>query len=280
MSRCAASLLVLVAIGCGRSGVDPSPTRIPKGSTSPTPAANVILGWVRDTAFRMVDGARVEIVEGSQAGQSTTTDNAGQFEFVGRFVGSLTLRAAKDGYAEATKRLTISTYSTTQQVSFDLDSLAPAAEIAGECVLTLTADSECVNLPDEARTRRYEATIVPSSISSFFRGSVSGASFVGDFKWFAVGVAGDHVAFSVDFDGPTIVEELASRSYLAIDGLGEGSARTSRVSEMSVPFDGYIDYCVLKPESPMNYSGCFTADHTDMHAQCTSKNHRLTLTRR
>lgn len=253
---------------------------MPTAPTAPAPSANALQGWVRDTAFRVVAGARVEIVEGSQAGQSTTTDSAGGFQFSGTFVGSVTLRATKDGYAEATRSLTISTYSTTQQVSFDLESLAPAAEIAGEYVLTLIADSACVDLPDEARTRRYEATIAPSRTSSYFRGSVAGASFVGSFNWFAVGVAGDHVAFSVDFDGPTIVEELAARTYLAIDGIGEGSAGTPRVSEMSVPFDGYIYYCVLKTDSPMSYSGCFTGDHTDMLAQCTSKNHRLTLTRR
>jgi hypothetical protein len=240
----------------------------------------MILGSVRDTAFRVVAGARVEIVEGSQAGQSTTTNDGGQFEFSGTFVRSVTLRATKDGYAAATHSLNISSNSTTQFVTLNLESLTPAVEIAGEYFLTLTADSACMDLPDEARTRQYEATIVPSRTPNFFRGSVGGASFIGSFNWFAVGVAGDYVAFSVDFDGPTIVEELAPKTYLAIDGLGEGSVGTSKLSIMSVPFDGYIDFCVLKTESPMNYSGCVIPDQTVAHAQCTSKHHRLTLTRR
>jgi hypothetical protein len=227
-----------------------------------------------------VAGARVEIAEGPQVGQSTTTNDGGQFELSCTFVRSVTLRATKDGYAVATQSFNISPNATTQYVNLNLESLMPPVDIAGEYFLTLTADSACVDVPAEARTRRYEATISPSRTPNSFRGSVGGASFIGSVNWFAVGVAGDYVAFSVDFDGPTIVEELAPKTYLAIDGLGEGFVATPKVSVMSVPFEGYIDYCVLKPESPMNYSACVIQDQTAAHVQCMSKHHRLTLTRR
>jgi hypothetical protein len=109
---------------------------------------------------------------------------------------------------------------------------------------------------------------------------VGGASFVGNSNWFSVGVAGNFVAFEVDFDGPTIVEELGTNSYVAFDGRAGGSVDGPKVSAVSVPFDGYVDYCVLKTGSSMNYSGCVISEQIVASELCMSSNHRLTLTRR
>jgi hypothetical protein len=66
-----------------------------------------------------------------------------------------------------------------------------------------------------------------------------------------------------------------------MDGLAGASVGTPLGLTISARFDGVIDYCVLKTESGASYSGCFPIpDQAVTHAQCISKNHRLTLTRR
>src|SRR5262245_61520951 len=115
MNRCVPFVLALMTSACGPRGGASATTPIPTAPSAPPPPANVILrGWVYDTAFRIVAGAGVEIVEGGQAGQSATTNDRGQFEFSGAFVGSVTLRATKDGYTAATQRLNISQSSAIQ----------------------------------------------------------------------------------------------------------------------------------------------------------------------
>ena len=60
--------------------------------------------------------------------------------------------------------------------------------------LTLTADSGCTELPDDARTRTYTATIVPGSRPTTFVGTLSDARIVSVPIWlpyFEIGVAGD-----------------------------------------------------------------------------------------
>src|SRR5437870_10299289 len=102
--RAMTMFFTIVTAACGSHPLAPSTTPTSTAPGAPTASLNVILrGWVYDTAFRVVAGARVEIVDGSQAGQSTTTNDGGAFEFSGVFVGSLTLRATKERYAAATR---------------------------------------------------------------------------------------------------------------------------------------------------------------------------------
>ena len=63
-------------------------------------------------------------------------------------------------------------------MSFSLQPHGQSANIAGLYTLTLTADSACTNLPDEARTRTYTATIVPGSRPTTFVGRLSDAQIV------------------------------------------------------------------------------------------------------
>lgn len=283
MNRCATTLLLpLVISACGDNAATPAiPTPI---APSPPTSANLILrGFVYDTAFRPVAGVTVEIIDGPHAGTSMTTSELGTFEFTAEFVrGSLlTLRATREGYATATRSFTIPTSVRSDlYVSLPLNSLAPPVDIAGEYDLTLTADRACVDLPEEVRTRKYEVEIVPLSVPTSLRGVVYGASFLDGYNWFTVGIAGNHVSFIVDFDGPTIVERIAERTYLAIDGSGGGPVGTSKPLEITFAFEGYLFYCALNAESPgAGYSGCFPSDSTAVRSSCQAKEHRLTLRR-
>src|SRR5512145_2758838 len=85
----------LILAGCGRDGITaPTPTPTP----TPQPQGFVLRGTVFDTASRPVDQARIEVMDGPQAGAVTTSNEQGQFSFSQRFTQGLTLRASKDGY--------------------------------------------------------------------------------------------------------------------------------------------------------------------------------------
>src|SRR5262245_9339523 len=283
MNRCTAMMLLsLVISACGGTAAVPAmPTPVPP--TLPAAENLILRGVVRDTAFRPVAGVTVEMIDGPYAGTPMTTGNLGTFEFAGAFVrGSLlTLRATRDGYAAATRSFNIPAGARPEVfVSLPVSSLAAPVDITGAYSLTLTADSACVDLPEAMRSRTYELEIVPLSVPTSVKGVVFGASFLDGYNWFSVGVAGDYVSFIVDFDGPTIVERIAERTYLAIIGGGGVSIDMSKPSRIPVPFEGELFYCELKPgSSGTPYSACFRPDATIVQSSCVSSAHRMTLTR-
>jgi hypothetical protein len=50
-------------------------------ATSLPPSVAFVRGWVRDTAFRPLAGAQVELLTGPQAAVVVTTDSTGEFSF-------------------------------------------------------------------------------------------------------------------------------------------------------------------------------------------------------
>lgn len=91
-------------------------------------------------------------------------------------------------------------------------------------------------------------------------------------------VTADYINF--DLSDNFILEEVSPDAYLTIGGVGGTSVNTSVVSTISAPFQGTFDYCETKaePDEDNNYS-CLP-DQASAHARCSSKNHRLILTRR
>jgi hypothetical protein len=170
-------------------------------------------------------------------------------------------------------------------------SQAPPVNLAGDYTLTFIADSACTGLPDEVRTRTYQATIAPSSIRNIpadtsFKVTVAGASFLAGLADFGIGVIGDHVDLWLDGGhDPPLVEQLAPNTYLAFSGNATASVAAPILS-ISASFDGWIEYCVMK--TPIgSYYNCGT-DNTGAvvmgqalaRVHCESTNHRLILTRR
>ena len=265
MNRFTAILFLTLAVaGCGNPGSGaPTPSATsPTAPSPPTLSRNGVMGTVNDTAFRPLGGARVEVVDGPQAGISTTVDANGAFSLSGTFDDATRFRAAMEGHL-TTIQASRTDLVGGRYVNFHLEVPAPPVNMTGDYTLTFVADSACVGLPNEVRTRTYGATITPShptnipTANTNFQVALSGASFLPSQDSFPVGVAGDFVTFW--FSDPAVVEVIAPSTQLELYGAGGASAGTSGISTMAVSWEGNFEY-----------------SHTD----CESKNHRLILTRR
>lgn len=276
----------LVAACNDRRGPAPmatSPTA-PTISTSPTipspaVAGELIRGAAQDSAFRPLAGARVEILNGPQAGTSTTSDAFGNFSLTGTVDDTTQFRASKDGYVTATATALpgCDGCNPRRWIFFYLDVLEPPVDLSGNYTLTFTADSACANLPDELRTRTYDATIRAHTKTSL---SVvpSGPAFSDNLSLFYLNVAGNFVNVSLgDHTDPGIAERVAPNTYFAFGGWSTVTV-AAPVHTITTPFEGWIDHCVLKAPIGTRYD-C-TAANTVTFARCQSKKHQLTLTRR
>ena len=257
---------ILAAIVCACGGSEPS--RGPAAPTSapplqPPPSLFQLSGVVQDRARRPVADAQLEVIDGPEAGRSTTSNAAGEFSFTGKFLRTETVRASKPGYVTAT-----STYSSS--FSFLLASLT-SVNLDGDYTLTMVADPSCVGLPEAMRTRSYAVTIAGY-------GMVSGAAFFNGYHEFGTYIAGDYVRFEFDLDGsPWLVENPAPNTYLAFRGAATALVGVP-VSTIATAFEGLIDYCAM--ESAMGAFYSCSAGPRVVHVSCSSKSHRLTLTPR
>jgi len=180
---------------------------------------------------------------------------------------------------------------------FALDALGEAVDVSGDYTLTLTADSGCPDLPDEARSRTYNASIVPANPARTRHiVTVRGASLViGDSDAFDVGVSRDFLAlrFQLPFystDYPALMEQIASNTYVAFRGTATATVPPAP-NVISAEFDGWISYCALKSplgENDIEIEGCGTPSsrleptlsQPVTQARCESRNHRMILARR
>ena len=263
--------------------VAPSPAPQPGPPPAPQPTAVRVDGWVYDSAFRILAGASVEILDGPQAGTRTTADARGHFSMTGTVDDTTRFRATMEGHLASIGSLSSSCAScSARYIYFYLAVNASPVNMAGDYTLTFVADA-CINLPSELQTRTYGATIAPGSNShspadTFYTVTVSGALFAANYGSFSIGVAGDLVAFELRGEGPTLIEQVAENTYLGFDGRAEARVETATVSTISAFFSGSINYCAL-PAPMGQYWGCNPA-HAVAHAECQSTTHRLILTRR
>ncbi len=280
MSR-AVVLVAAMGFGCGDSR-NATPPLTPSAS-APAASQQSLSGYVADTAFRAVAGAKVEVLDGPQAGLSMLSDGGGQFTYTGTFTSSVTLRVSKDGYVSATGTSRVSAPGGRPWAYVRLEPVAAHANIAGDYTVTFTADASCTSLPAEARSRTYAATIAATPdplvpAGTLFRLAITGAALVPGNDGFPIGVAGSFVNLEVwNGEGPGVVEQLAPRTYVGLFGAAGTTVGTSG-APISASFDGTIEYCVTTFDGNPSY-GC-TSVQTDRREQCASKNHSVTLTRR
>jgi hypothetical protein len=274
--------IVSVVPACDHDGSSSIPlASSPVLQTGSFPAAPIVLtGYVYDTAFRPVGSARVQVVDGPQAGTATTSNATGYFEFAETFSSLMTVRAEKDGYATGTEAAR-SAASNRAFAFFRLASPAPAVPVAGDYTLTISADSTCA-LPVDVQVRTYSATVIANSsagpANTNFDGIVSGGLFAPHGNVFWIGVFGDYLAISTLGEGPSLVEQLGPNRYLAFYGEANVSVGTEGTSRISAPFKGSVTYCeLISAGGP--FDDCSTARAT-VNQECTSSNSRLTLTRR
>jgi hypothetical protein len=279
------AVLMLVSLGCGdaKVPVEPSPP-----SVAPALQEFRLSGAVSDTANRPLAGSKVEVMDGSRTGTVGTTDEAGRFSMPGTFTGNITLTASKDGYVRETRPVVPSGLPLPQgnagggwELAFHLEPIGPSANVAGMYTATLTADSMCTNLPAEARSRSYTATIASSGRSSSYVARLSDARFFSTvpcppgrpaetctYNQFGIGIAGDFA----NIGSGGIVEQLADTTYLVFTGGGGASFDPSGIT---LPLDGSFQYC---PNEPAWTSGEYW--ECEGGVQCDSHHHQLRLVRR
>jgi hypothetical protein len=279
-------LSVMVALGCGphssSTPMAPSPSPAPQPSPPSHPALN---GYVYDTAFRQITGATVSLLDGAQAGATTTSNESGKFSFTGIFQDPTTLRVSKEEYAPVTVTAKSINSSTGEIWAFVvLDQLARPVDITGDYALTIVADSACAGMPADVRTRTYGASIRLAPDASGQPGTsvtltADGATFVADHGSFAIGVAGNDVTFSIYYyEDFGLVEKIAPGTFLAIQGMGTVSVGAGPVTKISTPFSGIIDYCALQTDTGWTYQ-CNSGPRA-AYQQCESTHHQLILSRR
>jgi hypothetical protein len=278
--------LILLILACG-SNAPASGITAPEVSVPPALRDFQLSGAVTDAVNRPLSGVRIEVIDGARAGTVATTDESGRFSMPGTFTGNITLTLSKDGYRQDTRPLFREPFpmggvGQLIQFSFRLESLLPSPNLAGVYTLTLTADNACQNLPAEARTRTYAAT-VPGGAGSSVIGTVSGGRFlqtppmacaaVGwcSYDRIRVSTVGDYASVFVG-----IVEQLGEANYLAITAGAEG---VFGPNGMAAPSSGVFLYCPGSPPYQVDQGvwGCRETGAVECGAY---DQHQLTLTRR
>jgi hypothetical protein len=281
-----------LTVSCGNpSGTPPmggSPTS--PSSIVATPAGELIRGTAYDSAFRQIAGAKIEIVDGPGTGLSTMSDSVGGFSLIvpGKVEDTMRIRASKDGYvtASASPQPDCEQCNPRRWVFFYLDVLAPPVQLAGEYTLTFVANRTCTNLPEELRSRTYEATIAPARINypsyppsstTSYEVTIKGSVFSDTYHLFYLNVAGSYVNVSIgDHTDPGVAERVAPNTYFAFGGWTAVTV-SSPVSTISAPFQGWIEQCVLNSEVGGRYD-CGPGKAVSV-SRCDSKAHELILRR-
>jgi len=279
--------------GCSGSDFARAPTAPSPSGSTPQAASNQefplqLRGFITDTAYRALAGARIEVVDGPSAGVSAISDAQGQFVLSGRFNAATQFRASKEGHESRTQPWNCSvaqclgTNNAQPWLGFYLTVLEPTVNIAGDYTLTFIADSTCADLPDIARRRSYRATVTARPVDGRstvpgFDLKADGAQFIGILDGFTIGAAGTRLSLWLHArHDPTIVEDLGENTYLGFSGTAEATVGTGGIIDINTAFDGWIEHLVVAAPLGAWY---WPQPQVLSKATCDSSNHRITLTR-
>ena len=285
-------LVALACTSCGASNGITGPTTDP----SQVPPQRTVWGWVQDSAFRRISGAQIAVVG---TGLSTVTGADGSYELTGGIASPVTVRVAKEGYITQTRTFNwptgcVDVPCVRTAETFVLAVVGQSVDISGDYTMTLSADSACTDLPSEARSRTFTASIVPTvPARTQYNFTVGGGSLVRNAIYGQNGVAGDFITLSLrSFPyGPALVDQIGPNTYVTFDGTATSTVPPAP-SVISAAFDGLISYCSLKRPIRLNdvddLESCGdegsrlepTPSQPVTYASCYSKNHRMVLARR
>jgi hypothetical protein len=253
---------VHAACANGRQITQPSPL-----SRSEQPVGQLVIGYVDDTAFQPLSNVTVEVVDGPQAGLSTTTDGSGKFSLNGQFSSTTRFRATRNGYQAATEPL------LTSPVLFFLAMGGPSGNHA---VLTVDADPDCIDLPPDVRSRSYPAEITSAQsmlpANTAFLARLSGSSLDSYFHNVFIRTENDVVTFDLSDNG--IEDEVAEEAYYYVGGVVHANPLPGATT-ISAPLDGLIDYCEVSADPGSRYP---CTNEAIARVQCRSSKNRMTLT--
>jgi hypothetical protein len=277
--------------GCS-GAISAGPTAPSASGTQPSAAAlsssMQLRGYITDTAFRPLGGARVEVVDGPSAGTTTVSGDDGQVVLTGTFNESTRFRASKDGHESRTQpwncsvAVCLGASGAQPWLGFYLSVQEPAVNIAGDYLLTFAADSACTDLPEIARSRSYRVRVTAQPIGDRstvpgYDVTVVGASMLGTLTGFPIGVAGNHLSFGLHGrHDPAIVEHLGENRYLAFSGTANAPGVVTGASTITTAFDGWIEQVALAAPLTKWY---LPLPQALSKSTCDSSNHRITLTR-
>jgi hypothetical protein len=267
-------------LGCNKdvgSPTAPTATNLVPAASSLAPAGSIVMqGTVFDTAYRPLPRARIEVLDGPQAGLTAIAGARGGFSMSGLFDETTRFQATVDGHITSTRTLQpfCARCNPNWWINFELEVPEPSVNIAGDYTMTFTANNTCTMLPSEMRSRTFTATIPATSPAlpalSFFQ--VGGATLFEDWDAISIGVAGGYVAFWLE----TLVEQIAPNTFVAFAGEAAADIDPSNLSTIELPFHGLIEYCVTSA-TPGRYRDCFQGG---ANLQRCNSSHQLTLTRR
>jgi Carboxypeptidase regulatory-like domain len=270
---------VIFATGCGAS------------PTAPDEAGTFLRFTVTDRVDRPLAGALVAVLDGPHAGTTKLTDDAGRFELTGTAVGTVTIRASRDGFQTRTQALSWDPrpfYSDR----FWLDTVEPSIGLdPGDYTLTIAIDlatasdprgmpqAPCAGFPVDLASRRYRATIVEDSSPT---ARSNRYVRLDDRAFFSIffSVSGPFVGFEIE-EG--IAEDLPGFGFLTIGGAApttEPAIATG--SSVSIPFYGEFRHCQLTFARVGYYNDCSqvpAAQIVDYHS-CTSDHATMVFTKR
>jgi hypothetical protein len=188
--------LALLTWGCGGSPSTPTAARPPTPQPVPS-GATQLAGIVYDSAERPLSGARVEVLDGPQAGQWAVTDGRGSYGFNGTFDDATRFRATMTGHVPAigTRGARCAPCNPNWWLYFFLQPDGASADLTGDYTLTIAADPACSDLPAPARERTYTARIAHAVYGlhppeTTFKLTAGGASFLSAYGTLDVFVAG------------------------------------------------------------------------------------------
>ena len=117
---------------------------------------HILTGTVKEPGF-VISGATVEILDAASAGFSQTTAFNGSYKLYG-VAGLVTIRARKAGYVDQTQQVSV---TQDQVLDFMLMPAQPPVGVRpGPYQATFIASPSCTQLPDDARTRTYAASLI------------------------------------------------------------------------------------------------------------------------
>lgn len=281
-------LVAAALAGCeGKTFLADLPTAPPAPPSGPTEI--LVAGTVLDATFRPLAGARIEVLDGPQAGPSATVGANGEFYIRGAFDETTRFQATRDGHVAATRPFPerCAACNPNHWVHFILESLAPQPDITGEYTMTFVADGQCVDrLPPEARSRTFDASVKPYTLippaNSWFALNLTSSGVIdhpnGPRAGSVVGLAGNYVniGFGDGHGAAGVVEEIGPNTYVTLEG--ELKTFITDTSTISGAFAGAVYRCELPAAWGSRYS-C-SAGGAITSTGCQSDNHQLILRRR
>ena len=272
MRRHVPLIVTLLSLACGNEPT--SPTTIPEPPANPT---FMMRGLVWDTTNLPIAGAQVQVVAPTR-GTIAATDGDGQFVLPWPFTGTVTVRVSKDGF-HARERLVPEPGAPGRPVhlGFELEAIDAPIIVAGMYQLTLTAASECTQLPSVVRQRAYRAQVYPNGLGRF-----SAELFDGDFPYGSVislevrsELLRVRVATEPDWVNPftSLIERIGSDMHLVLTGSADVPLGAQNAA---AALDGTFSLCAAEPPSPdVDEYRCPVQPTT-----CRSANHRLAWMRK